>query len=108
MSPHLIPDGTADGITRRLAAAITYSEPARDPSAIAAARRGLLDFLRAAFAGARDNGYRKLLAACGRDSVGSAAVIGSAEPASPQHAARGAAFNLGGPSHSAAATGCRS
>ncbi|RQZ47794.1 MmgE/PrpD family protein [Burkholderia sp. Bp9099] len=87
MSPHLNPDGTAGDVTRRLAAAIACAEPARNPPAIAAARRGLLDFLAAAFAGARDNGYRKLLAACGRDSTGAAAVIGSAIPASPQHAA---------------------
>ncbi|HDR9151693.1 hypothetical protein WI96_23850 [Burkholderia vietnamiensis] len=74
MYSHSIPDG----ITRRLASAIACAEPTRDPSAIAAARRGLLDFLAAAFAGVRDSGYRKLLAVCGRDSAGAAAVIGRA------------------------------
>ncbi|HYS68161.1 MAG TPA: MmgE/PrpD family protein, partial [Paraburkholderia sp.] len=75
------------GVTRGLAAAIANAAPSRDVSAIAAARRGTLDFLAAAFAGATDSGYRKLLAVSGDDSRGEASVIGSAARVSAQQAA---------------------
>ncbi|MEW6340450.1 MAG: MmgE/PrpD family protein [Pseudomonadota bacterium] len=65
-----------DGVTRQLARAIAASAPLADAAAIAAARRGVLDFLAAAFAGADDAGYRKLLAVTGPGSRGEAAVIG--------------------------------
>ncbi|RDK00987.1 MmgE/PrpD family protein [Paraburkholderia lacunae] len=81
------PAEPAAGITRQLAAAIANAVPSNDPAAIAAARRGMLDFLAAAFAGARDPGYRKLLTVNGQDSRGEASVIGSAAGASAQQAA---------------------
>ena len=65
-----------DSVTRRLARAIAAAAPFDDAGAIAAARRGVLDFLAAAFAGASDNGYRKLLAVITEGSRGDAAVIG--------------------------------
>jgi 2-methylcitrate dehydratase PrpD len=77
----------ADGVTRRLATAITQASPSRDASAIAAARRGILDFLAAAFAGASDSGYQKLLTVSANDSHGEASVIGSSARASAQQAA---------------------
>ncbi|MFM0736277.1 MmgE/PrpD family protein [Paraburkholderia xenovorans] len=74
-------------MTQTLAAAISQSVPREDARAIAAARRGILDFLAAAFAGASDSGYRKLLGVSGHDSRGDASVIGSAVRASAQQAA---------------------
>ncbi|TKC86017.1 MmgE/PrpD family protein [Trinickia terrae] len=71
------------GVTRRLAAAIARAAPLNDAAAIAAARRGVLDFLAAAFAGANDAGYRKLLAVIGEGSRGDAAVIGHPETGRP-------------------------
>ncbi|MGQ7938598.1 MmgE/PrpD family protein [Paraburkholderia sp. D1E] len=87
-SPHAPSVGQqAAGITRRLAVAITQASPSQDAGAIAAARRGILDFLAAAFAGASDSGYRKLLTVSANDSRGEAAVIGSAARVSAQQAA---------------------
>lgn len=77
----------AAGITRRLAVVITQASPSGDASAIAAARRGILDFLAAAFAGASDGGYRKLLKVSAHDSRGEASVIGSAACVSARQAA---------------------
>ena len=77
----------ATGVTRRLAAAIAQASPSRDADAIAAARRGILDFLAAAFAGASDSGYQKLLSVSANDSRGKASVIGSSARASAQQAA---------------------
>src|ERR1700761_4870075 len=77
----------ADGVTRRLATAITQASPSRDAGAIAAARRGILDYLAAAFAGAGDSGYQKLLKVSANDSRGDASVIGSGARVSAQQAA---------------------
>ncbi|QCP54212.1 MmgE/PrpD family protein [Trinickia violacea] len=66
----------AGHVTRGLAAAIAAANPFDDAGAIAAARRGLLDFLAAAFAGADDAGYRKLLAVVAGGSRGEASAIG--------------------------------
>ncbi|MFM0369326.1 MmgE/PrpD family protein [Paraburkholderia aspalathi] len=77
----------ATGVTRRLAAAIAQASPSRDADAIAAARRGILDFLAAAFAGASDSGYQKLLSVSANDSRDKASVIGSSARASAQQAA---------------------
>jgi len=68
----------ANDVTRRLAHAIADATPLDDAEPIAAARRGVLDFLAAAFAGAGDAGYRKLLAVIVEGSRGNAAVIGHA------------------------------
>lgn len=70
-----IPEPTSD-VTRRLARAIAAATPLDDAAALAAARRGVLDFLAAAFAGADDAGYRKLLSVIVAGSRGEAAVIG--------------------------------
>jgi 2-methylcitrate dehydratase PrpD len=70
-----LPEPVTD-VTRRLALAIAHATPLDDDAAIAAARRGVLDFLAAAFAGADDSGYRKLLAVIVTGSRGEAAVIG--------------------------------
>jgi 2-methylcitrate dehydratase PrpD len=72
----LTPPESDGNVTRRLALAITSTSPADSTEAIAAARLGVLDFLAAAFAGADDAGYRKLLAVIGAGSRGEAAVIG--------------------------------
>ncbi|MBU9684057.1 MmgE/PrpD family protein [Burkholderia gladioli] len=89
MSQSTHPGSSPGTFTRALAEAIVRAEPLRDPAAIAAARDGLLDFLAAAFAGADDAGYRKLLVALPADTPGDGgvAVIGREVGASPQQAA---------------------
>lgn len=78
----------AADVTRRLAAVIANARPSADPAAIAAARRGVLDFLAAAFAGADDGAYRKLLSVSGAgEADGRASVIGSPDKTSAQQAA---------------------
>jgi 2-methylcitrate dehydratase PrpD len=85
--PASVPTAPIAGISRPLATAIAHAVPSSDPAAIAAARQGVLDFLAAAFAGAGDAAYRKLLAVNGADSRGAAAVFGSAAHVSAQQAA---------------------
>ncbi|WP_256094636.1 MmgE/PrpD family protein [Paraburkholderia nodosa] len=66
---------------------VASATPFDDAEAIAAARRGVLDYLAAAFAGAADTGYHKLFEVIAPASRGEAAAIGLAQEVSALDAA---------------------